>query len=584
MKIKNRLEQDSISGGKNIKKKIGALKRKTVPFLVVILVVTSALCIGQQPGTVHNIDTDEWYDWIQEAIDDPQTNDNPDDHDTIEVYDPNPSYHPSGMYVENIVVNKSLTLRASDGAHPVIDGGGSDHVVTILGASDVEVSGFTIQNGGGRGVFISAWAPNATIKNNNIIDNGDSGIFISFGSDYCLVEYNKITSNLHGITTGCSENIGCMIRNNTIGDNTVDGMHLLAISEFTITENHITNNTWGIHFYDGTGGSCYNNLVIKNNITSNASNGIGLFGSSNNNRIQSNDISQNGYGVDIRGNSNKNEIKGNYIIDNEYGIRIMYPTVIDNVIYNNHFNNTHNAHDEGTNKWNIDKTDEDNGEDFNIIDGDWFGGNYWSDYTGEDNGLGDYPHDEIDGLGDTEVPYTCNGEIQNGGDDLPLVFPSGPCIDIEKKVLDPTTGELVDNIEVPVGTEVDFVITVCNCGTSDLESIKVVDYFFDCLEYLDSEASVTIDDISISGNQVVWEFGSLTLHPGDCFDIKVKATVISEGNCENCVKVHAESQGESISDKDCVAVTGVRSGICLGSALLAGILALGVVVLNRKKE
>lgn len=49
MKIKNGLEQDSMSGGKNIKKKIGAVKRKTIPFLVVILVVTSALCIGQEP-------------------------------------------------------------------------------------------------------------------------------------------------------------------------------------------------------------------------------------------------------------------------------------------------------------------------------------------------------------------------------------------------------------------------------------------------------------------------------------------------------------------------------------------------------
>jgi hypothetical protein len=49
MKIKNGLEQDSMSGGKNIKKKIGAVKRKTIPFLVVILVVTSALCIEQEP-------------------------------------------------------------------------------------------------------------------------------------------------------------------------------------------------------------------------------------------------------------------------------------------------------------------------------------------------------------------------------------------------------------------------------------------------------------------------------------------------------------------------------------------------------
>lgn len=419
MKIKNRSEQDSISGGKNIKKKIGAVKRKTVPFLVVILVVTSALCIGQQPGTVHNINTGEWYDWIQEAIDDPQTNDDPGDHDTIEVYDPNPSYHPNGMYVENIVVDKSLTLRASDGAHPIIDGGGNDYVVTISGAPDVEVSGFTIQNGGDRGVFIWTGADHAIIKDNIIIDNGDSGIFI--GSNYHLIENNRITSNKRGIIAGCSQNIGCIIRNNTIKDNAFDGMHLLAISEFTITKNRITNNNWGINFYDGSGGICYNNRITENHITSNANNGIGLFGSSNNNRIQS-----------------------NYIVDNGYGIRIMYPTVIDNVIYNNSFNNTHNAHDEGTNNtWNIDKTDVDDGEDYNIIGGDWFGGNYWSDYTGVDNGSGTYPHDEIDGLGDTQVPYTCDGEIQNNGDDLPLVFENCPSCIVGYWKMDESSGALV---------------------------------------------------------------------------------------------------------------------------------------------
>jgi len=581
---------------------------------------------GYCAGTVHNIDTDKWYHWIQDAIDDPETNNNPGDHDTIEVYDPNLSTHPTGTYVENIYVNKSLTLRASDGAHPVIDGGGSGWVVTIEGAPDVEVSGFTIQKGS-RGVFIWTGADRAIIKDNTIIDNSNSGIF--FGSNYHLIENNKIAFNKYGIIAGCSQNIDCKILKNTIKDNTY-GMRLLAISGFTITNNRIENNNWGIHFTDGCGGSCYDNHVIKNQIYFNANYGIGLSGSSNNNHIKGNpimgneygveiggnsneneikgnDIAGNEYGVEIRGNSNENEIKGNYImgneygvdirgnsykneirsnhiIDNEYGIRITDSTVIDNVIYNNYFNNTHNAHDEGTNYWNIDKVDVDNGEDYNYIGGTWFGGNYWSDYTGADDGSGVYPHDAVDGLGDTQVPYNCSGGIQNGGDDLPLVgSKEPPCVKITKKAIDPTTGDLVDSIEVPVGTKIDFVITVCNCGTSDLGAIEVVDYFPSNLEYVDSEASEPANE-SISGNQVTWEFSSLTLHPGDCFKIRVEAQVTSEGDDENCVEVHAESQEGSISDEDCVAVTGAKSGICLGSTLLTGILALGVIALNRKKN
>jgi nitrous oxidase accessory protein len=67
----------------------------------------------------------------------------------------------------------------------------------------------------------------------------------------------------------------------------------------------------------------------------------------------------------------------------------------------------------GNNTWNIAKTD---GTD--IIGGSWLGGNYWSDYTGEDS--------DADGLGDTMLPYNSAGDVQNAGDWLPLVKPSCP--------------------------------------------------------------------------------------------------------------------------------------------------------------
>ena len=316
--------------------------------------------------SVHNIDTGKWYYWIQDSIDDVDTLDG----HTIEVYDAELCAHPTGAYVECVTVyKKGLTLRAAVGSHPIIDAAGIGTAVVIEAHTPyVEVSGFTLLYSdtflGGRGVYIWGFSNHANI-NNNTIQDFRTGIFM--GSDYCSIKDNIIEFNRDGIDTGCGGNDYWVIINNTIAENDV-GIKLNEDTNLEILNNNIKNNIWGIGMTGGVGAYCEHNYIFGNN------------------------ISKNQYGITI-----SNFCK-------------------ENTIYNNYFHNYDINADDKTvgNKWYIHKTDVVHGEDFNIIGGDFFGGNYWHDYTGIDvNG---------DGLGNTKVPYNSNGYIINGGDWLPLTF------------------------------------------------------------------------------------------------------------------------------------------------------------------
>ena len=156
----------------------------------------------------------------------------------------------------------------------------------------------------------------------------------------------------------------------------VYGTSYVNISDFTITG----STEWGAAGIRLNGGWHCN--ISDNNITGNR-HGLSIYGRYN--IITNNIISNN----EIRG-------IGLYLLD-------------DNIIYNNYFsNNTNNAYDTGNSTWNITKT-----AGTNIIGGSYHGGNYWSDYAGENtNG---------DSLGDTLIPYNSSGSIKFGGDYLPLV-------------------------------------------------------------------------------------------------------------------------------------------------------------------
>ena len=309
--------------------------------------------------------------------------------------------------------------------------------VYVLGRSDVTLDGQGYQLGGRDGSFTYGVyvidSPDVTVKNltvtdwnygiyyensqNGRIENNTVDLYDGFGirirwSDSTIVANNTV--NLYdgfGIRIGWSDST--IVANNTV--NLSDyGISLQSSGSNTIERNTVSNNDNGIHLASS------NLNTIIDNTPSNNDNGIYL-ASSNLNTIIGNIPSNNIEGIYLRYSSNNN-ITGNIVSNNDKGIGLNSSN--SNTIYNNIFNNTLNAYDDGVNFWN--RSAPLSWE--NIVGGPYIGGNFWSDYTGLDDGSGTGVHAIAgDDIGDTELPYDSGGNIAIGGDFLPLLKPLIPC-------------------------------------------------------------------------------------------------------------------------------------------------------------
>ncbi|RLF03218.1 MAG: hypothetical protein DRK00_09045, partial [Thermoprotei archaeon] len=111
------------------------------------------------------------------------------------------------------------------------------------------------------------------------------------------------------------------------------------------------------------------------------------------------------YGGILISASRSLEVRENVVQSCERGIYLVSGST-GNLVYDNRFEASENYRVEGEgNRWYVSKR-----HGLNIVGGSYIGGNYWSDYSGEDL--------DGDGIGDTEVPY-------GPGDMLPLVMGRG---------------------------------------------------------------------------------------------------------------------------------------------------------------
>ena len=258
----------------------------------------------------------------------------------------------AGNYTENVDISIAHLTLAGEGADvvnvTVADSG--DHVFEVT-AGYVNISGFSVTGA-----------------------TGNDGIYLS-GADHC-----------------------------NISDNTASNNKYYGIELYDSNDNMLTDNTANSNDYDGIFLDSSSNNILLNNTASNNDYGIELWSSSNNTLTGNTALYNDGYGILLDSSSN-NTLTGNTASNNDYGIYLESSS--DNLIYNNYFNNTNNAYDDGSNRWN---TTVYIGP--NIIGGSRIGGNYWSGYTDEDS--------DGDGLWDSEYPI-------GGGDNFdyhPLCPPS----------------------------------------------------------------------------------------------------------------------------------------------------------------
>ena len=495
------------------------MREKAVLF-VVFLLLSAALGVQfltPVKATTWTVDDDGPADFstIQEAVDAAGS------EDTIQVN--------AGTYYEHVTIIKSLTLVGEDSATTIIDGNETGTVVYIEITTDVNISSFTIRNGGDSHYGIVANGFGDHIIADNIVSNNVYGIDLSESSGNTVVGNTVFNNSMVGIHLGYSDNNVISsnivsesaydikldwsndnsIANNTLSDSSY-GVYLSSSSRNDINNNDVSGRTVGIYAVYSDDNPIVNNTVsecaygiyiygstlntVLRNTASYNSYGIRLVYSTNNlvdrNRAQNND-----WGLETY-DSDSNEIARNTISVNTWGIYLSYSDTTNTLYHNNLINNAKQLYMDptsATNTWN-------NGA------GE---GNYWSDYEGEDDGSGGgVPGD---GVGDTDLPHQLV-------DMYPLM---SPWSERDVAIVSVTPSDT----EVYAGQIVDITVVVKNEGRAGItETFNVT------VKYDDTTIGTqTVTDLAPGANTpLTFNWNTTDVQPCINYTIKAEATVMPD--------------------------------------------------------
>jgi PGF-pre-PGF domain-containing protein len=164
-----------------------------------------------------------------------------------------------GIYYENVVVDKTLTIRSENGSDNCIIEPIEDHdcIFYIIGNS-INISGFKIINKQKFSEGICLYEATDSNVSGNIVEGGEIGIHLT-RSEFNVIANNIVRSNYEGIELESSENN--TIENNHFTSNLGSGLFLYKSLNNTILDNEFVNS--GLFVYNS-----YNNLVEDNTVNS----------------------------------------------------------------------------------------------------------------------------------------------------------------------------------------------------------------------------------------------------------------------------------------------------------------------------
>lgn len=350
---------------------------------------------------------------------------NPDD--TVYVY--------AGVYNENIVINKAITVRGQQASTTIIDGRSLGHVVTIT-SNNVLFTDFSVRNGNSYGIYVNTVA-SVSIERCVSSNNAMYGIYLYHAPFCCVKNSQSFSNHRYGMSIESSPNcqlISCIVHDND-NANYHDHSIVLTASNNALVQDCIcyngyygivvdystncsvlhcqsyNNAGYGIHVYfsDTTlvkDCTSYNNsgfaifversshCTIQHCVTYESLCGIMIFSVSNYNLV--NDCTAYGTdweGIYLRMNCQYNIVKNCRVYQNYEGISVFWESSHNLIYHNTLYENGNNAYDDGINQWDSSHPG---------------GGNYYDDYTGVDVYSGiNQNKPGIDGIGDT--PYIIVG-------------------------------------------------------------------------------------------------------------------------------------------------------------------------------